>query len=69
MAKDIFGGIKNSSSLSSDGSGADTADIGASIGIIGVMANASVNVVLDETVFPVRPFTVDIIQFQCKTLL
>ncbi|XP_043962751.1 adhesion G protein-coupled receptor F5 [Gambusia affinis] len=52
VAKDIFGGIKNSSSLSSDGSGADTADIGASIGIIGVMANASVNVVLDETVFP-----------------
>ncbi|XP_007567797.1 adhesion G protein-coupled receptor F5 [Poecilia formosa] len=52
VAMNIFEGVKNSSSLSSDGSGDDVADIGASIGIIGVMANASVNIVLNEDVFP-----------------
>ncbi|KAM4713095.1 adhesion G-protein coupled receptor F3 [Anableps anableps] len=51
VAKDIFEGIKNSSSLSS-GTGDDIADISASIGIIGVMASASQNIVLDEAVFP-----------------
>ncbi|XP_027895708.1 adhesion G-protein coupled receptor F1 [Xiphophorus couchianus] len=52
VAKNIFEGVKNSSSLSSDGSGGDVADIGASIGIIGVMANASANIALDENLFP-----------------
>ncbi|MEQ2215873.1 hypothetical protein XENOCAPTIV_007140, partial [Xenoophorus captivus] len=51
VAKDIFQGIKNSST-SNSGSGDDVADISASIGIIGVMAKASVNIVLEEDVFP-----------------
>lgn len=51
---DIFEGLKNSSKFVSDSS--DTmADISASIIILGVMANASKNIVLQEGVFPVSP--------------
>uniref|UniRef100_A0A3Q3GR92 Adhesion G-protein coupled receptor F3-like n=1 Tax=Kryptolebias marmoratus TaxID=37003 RepID=A0A3Q3GR92_KRYMA len=51
VAKNIFEGIKNSSNLNS-ASNDETADISASIGIIGIMANASKNIVLKEDVFP-----------------
>ncbi|MED6268171.1 hypothetical protein CHARACLAT_019588 [Characodon lateralis] len=68
VAKDIFQGIKNSST-SNSGSGDDVADISASIGIIGVMAKASVNIVLEEDVFPVSSFTVNITQSQFGTTL
>lgn len=60
MAKDIFEGIKNSSSLSSSSGDDDVADISASIGIMKVMAQASENIVLDEDVFPVSSFNVNI---------
>ncbi|XP_070782299.1 adhesion G protein-coupled receptor F4 [Enoplosus armatus] len=51
VARDIFGGLKNSSTLNTDSS--DTlADISASINILNVMASASENVVLQEDVFP-----------------
>ncbi|XP_037542014.1 uncharacterized protein LOC119418750 [Nematolebias whitei] len=51
VAKDIFEGIKNSSILNA-ASEDETADIGASIGIISVMANASKIIILKEDVFP-----------------
>ncbi|KAG7244128.1 hypothetical protein INR49_004451 [Caranx melampygus] len=51
VAMDIFGGLKNSSSFSSDSSDA-TADISASINILGMMAEGSENVALEEDVFP-----------------
>lgn len=54
VAMDIFGGLKNSSSYSSDSSDG-TADISASINILSVMARGSKNVDLDEEVFPVSP--------------
>ncbi|KAG7244234.1 hypothetical protein INR49_004371 [Caranx melampygus] len=49
VAMDIFGGLKNSSSFSSDSSDA-TADISASINILGMMAEGSENVALEEDV-------------------
>lgn len=52
VAQDIFAGIKNNTALDPT-SGDDTADIGASIAIMGIMANASQIIVLKEDVFPV----------------
>lgn len=52
VAKDIFEGIKNSSSISSGSGSDDVADISASIGIMEVMAKASENIILNEDVFP-----------------
>ncbi|TMS12345.1 Adhesion G-protein coupled receptor F3 [Larimichthys crocea] len=51
VARDIFQGLKNSSTADSE-SGDTTADIGASINILNVMANASQNIVLNDDVFP-----------------
>ncbi|KAM4529233.1 adhesion G-protein coupled receptor F3 [Fundulus diaphanus] len=52
-AKNIFEGIKNSSSLTPSNSGGDAlADVDASIQIFGVMAKASKNVDLKEDILP-----------------
>ncbi|XP_039873875.1 adhesion G-protein coupled receptor F3 [Simochromis diagramma] len=51
VAKNIFEGLKNSSTLSS-GSGESIADISASIGVLNMMADASNTIVLREDIFP-----------------
>ncbi|CAI5683050.1 unnamed protein product [Oreochromis niloticus] len=51
VAKNIFEGLKNSSTLSS-GSGESIADVSASIGVLNMMAKASNTTVLGEDIFP-----------------
>lgn len=51
VAKNIFEGLKNSSTLSS-GSGESIADVSASIGVLNIMASASNTNKLGEDIFP-----------------
>lgn len=60
MAKNIFEGLKNSSTLSS-GSGESIADVSASIGVLNMMAKASNTTVLGEDIFPVSTSTFSVI--------